>query len=300
MTKPFQQVALPPERNVTQSLLIVNMISRHVDNNDRSAAEFTSLGVGFEVNERRFRMKLKFLGSGDAFGSGGRLNTCFFVDRGSDSFLVDCGATALVSIRRFGVDPNRISTIFVSHLHADHFGGVPTFVIDAQLISRRDRPLHVIGPAGVKARLDTMMEMAYAGSTKIVRKFEVHVTELKPDETAEVDGVQVRGYPGQHPSGGDYSFALRLNVDGKTLAYSGDTEWVDNLVEASRDADLFICESYFFDKRTRFHLSYADLQQHLPAITAKKIVLTHLSADMLLRIADVALPCAFDGMEVEF
>jgi ribonuclease BN (tRNA processing enzyme) len=245
-------------------------------------------------------MRLKFLGSGDAFGSGGRLNACFFVPRGEESFLIDCGATALVSIRRFGVDPNSISSIFVSHLHVDHFGGVPTFIIDAQVVSRRRRPLRVVGPIGIKARLDMAMESAYAGSTKIRRQFEVEVTELRPDEPTAVGDVSVQGYPGVHPSGGDHSLALRLNVDGKTIAYSGDTQWVDNLIDASREADLFVCESYFFEKAIRFHLSYADLRERLSLITARRIVLTHMSADMLSRIAEVALPCAFDGMEVEF
>lgn len=245
-------------------------------------------------------MKLKFLGSGDAFGSGGRLNTCFFVDRGGDSFLIDCGATALVSIRKFDVDPNTVSTIFISHLHGDHFGGVATFIIDAQLISRRERPLRLVGPVGLRSRLDMALESSFAGATKIARKFAVEITEIRPGETATIGDVQVQGFSGNHPSGGEFSFALRLSVDGKTIAYSGDTAWVDSLIDASRDADLFICESYFFEKPIKFHLGYSELLQHLSSITAKQIVLTHLSADMLSRQAEVTLPCAHDGMEVEF
>lgn len=243
-------------------------------------------------------MNLRFLGCGDAFGSGGRLNTCFLVDRGNESFLIDCGATAMVSIRKFGVDPNAISTILVSHLHADHFGGVATFIIDAQLISRRERPLRIVGPLGFKSRLDAQMENGYAGSAKIVRKFEVELVEMSPGERLRVADIEVEGFPGNHPSGGEYAFALRIDVDGKTIAYSGDTDWSASLVRASENADLFVCESYFYEKNIRYHLSYSDLREHLHEITAKKIVLTHLSADMLSRIADVELPCAFDGMTV--
>jgi ribonuclease BN (tRNA processing enzyme) len=78
-------------------------------------------------------MHVKFLGCGDAFGSGGRLNTCFLVNRGDASFLVDCGASAMISIRRFGIDPNSVGAIVLSHLNADHFGGLPFFLLDAQL-----------------------------------------------------------------------------------------------------------------------------------------------------------------------
>ena len=88
-------------------------------------------------------MRLRFLGTDDSFGSGRRLNTCFFVDHGEGSFLVDCGASAMISIRRFGVDPNRIGAIVISHLHGDHFGGLPFFIFYARLVSQRTRPLVV-------------------------------------------------------------------------------------------------------------------------------------------------------------
>ena len=81
-------------------------------------------------------MRLRFVGCGDAFGSGGRGNTCFHVTGGEVNFLIDCGASSMVAIRKWGVDPNAISTVLVSHLHGDHFAGLPFFLLDAQLISR--------------------------------------------------------------------------------------------------------------------------------------------------------------------
>src|SRR5271156_2524838 len=109
-------------------------------------------------------MRLQFLGTGDAFGSGGRLNMCFFVDRGEASFLVDCGASTMISIRRFAVDPDRIGAIVVSHLHGDHFGGLPFFILDAQLVSRRTWPLVIVGPKVIGARLFALMEALFPGS----------------------------------------------------------------------------------------------------------------------------------------
>ena len=87
-------------------------------------------------------MRLRFLGSGDAFGSGGRFNTCFHLERaGYGNVLIDCGASSMVAIRKFGIDPNRISTVLISHLHGDHFAGLPFFLLDAQLVSRRGRQM---------------------------------------------------------------------------------------------------------------------------------------------------------------
>ena len=98
-------------------------------------------------------MRLTFLGTGDAFGSGGRLHTCFHLARGEASLLIDCGASAMIGIRRAGLDPNRIATILISHLHGDHFGGLPFFILDGQLVSRRTQPLTLVGPPGLAARL---------------------------------------------------------------------------------------------------------------------------------------------------
>jgi len=176
-------------------------------------------------------MRVKVLGCGDAFGSGGRLNTCFLVDRGnSDNILIDCGASAMISIRRFGIDPNNISAILLSHLHADHFGGLPSIILDAQLVSRRTRPLIIAGPRGLPTRLEALMEAHFPGSSKVQRKFPVHIVELAPGSPTrlEAPGVTVSVFEVKHPSGTP-SLALRLHCDGKTVAYTGDTEWVDAL-----------------------------------------------------------------------
>ena len=116
-------------------------------------------------------MRLTFLGSGDAFGSGGRFNTCFHLERAAHgNVLVDCGASSMVAIRKWQVDPNAISTVLVSHLHGDHFGGLPFFLLDAQLISRRTAPLTLAGPPGFRERLMIVMEAMFAGSTRVERK----------------------------------------------------------------------------------------------------------------------------------
>jgi ribonuclease BN (tRNA processing enzyme) len=78
-------------------------------------------------------VSVQFLGSGDAFGSGGRFQTCIYVWSDATHLLIDCGASSLVAMKRFGVDPLLVDTILLSHLHGDHFGGVPFFIMDAHL-----------------------------------------------------------------------------------------------------------------------------------------------------------------------
>jgi predicted metal-dependent RNase len=96
--------------------------------------------------ERMKCMRLQFLGSGDAFGSGGRFNTCILVENEAGAFFIDCGASSLIAMRKYGIDPNCIDTVFISHLHGDHFGGLPFLILDAQFYSRRTTPLTLVGP----------------------------------------------------------------------------------------------------------------------------------------------------------
>jgi ribonuclease BN (tRNA processing enzyme) len=240
-------------------------------------------------------MELQFLGSGDAFGSGGRFNTCFYVRDRNGAFLMDCGASSMVAIRKFGVDPNTVRAVLITHLHGDHFGGLPFFILDAQLVSRRTTPLTIAGPPGLRDRLMAAMENFFPGSTKVERRFAVDIRELEPRVTHNVDGIEVTPYVVKHACGAP-PFALRLKVDGKALCYSGDTEWVEGLLDAAQGVDLFIAETYFLDKQVKFHLDFATLARHLTELGAKRVVLTHMSVDMLAHSGETECEVADDGM----
>ena len=97
---------------------------------------------------KRGKVRLRFLGSGDNFGSGGRFQACIHVDAGATRFLLDCGASSLIAMKRAGISSAAIDVILISHLHGDHFGGIPFFILDAQLISRREAPLVIVGSSG--------------------------------------------------------------------------------------------------------------------------------------------------------
>jgi ribonuclease BN (tRNA processing enzyme) len=239
-------------------------------------------------------MKVRFLGTGDAFGSGGRFNTCFHVEHPTGAFLIDCGASSLIAIRKFGIDPNGIHVIFITHLHGDHFGGLPFFILDSQFVSRRNSPLTIAGPPSLRNRLFAAMEIFFPGSSKAERRFAIDIVELEPQKTQDVRGIVVTPYVVRHACGAP-PFALRIEVEGKVLCYSGDTEWVDNLLLAAHGADLFVVEAYFFDKQAKFHLDFATLAAHLPQIGAKRVVLTHMSAEMLGRSRETGLEVAEDG-----
>ncbi|MDO8615247.1 MAG: MBL fold metallo-hydrolase [Dehalococcoidia bacterium] len=240
---------------------------------------------------------IRFLGSGDAFGSGGRFQACIHVRTSAAGVLLDCGASSLIAMRRFGVDPNNIDAIVLSHLHGDHFGGIPFFILDAQFLSRRERPLVIAGPPGTEPRVKQAMEVLFPGSSQTQQRFEVRFVELQPSVHAEIAGVTATVFEVVHASGAT-PYALRVEVDGKTVAYSGDTEWTNALLDAARDADLFICEANFFEKKVPFHLDYTTLMANRDRLACKRLILTHMNSDMLSRASNLELEAAEDGMEV--
>ena len=238
-----------------------------------------------------------FLGSGDAFGSGGRFQTCISVRTPSDMFLVDCGASSMIPIKRAGIDPVDISKILVTHLHGDHFGGIPFFILDAQLVSRRNAPLTIIGPPGIRARVMDAMEVLFPGSSAASRRFDVEFIELRPRETARIEGIDVTAFPAVNSSGAP-PYSLRVEMAGIVIAYSGDTEWTPALIEASEAADLFVCEAYFFDRKVKGHLDYSTFLSRREELSCKRIVLTHMGEEMLARAHEIEDVLAADGLRV--
>ncbi|MBI3677580.1 MAG: MBL fold metallo-hydrolase [Proteobacteria bacterium] len=243
-------------------------------------------------------MQLTFLGSGDAFGSGGRFNTCFHVAAAEGNFLIDCGASSLIAMRKFGVEPNSIATIFISHLHGDHFGGLPFFLLDAQFYSRRRGALTLVGPPGFRERLSQAMEVFFPGSSRTERKFDIEILEIEAGAAREINGIQVQPFIVEHACGAP-PFALRLRCEGKVLVYSGDSEWTDTLIEAARGADVFVVEALSDTRKIKFHMDYATLKQNLSRIGAKRVVLTHMGPEMLAKIGNVPEDIAEDGKILE-
>ncbi|HZA88711.1 MAG TPA: MBL fold metallo-hydrolase [Solirubrobacterales bacterium] len=243
-------------------------------------------------------VRVTFLGSGDAFGSGGRMNACFLVEADETRFLIDCGASSLIAMHRHGIDPNDVDSILLSHLHGDHFGGIPFLVLDSQFVSRRSERLTVAGPPGTRDRIEQAMEVLFPGSSQADHGFELDVVELEPERAHRLGLVEVTPYVVNHPSGA-LPFALRIECEDKVIAYTGDTEWTESLIAAGRGADLLIAEAYFFDRQVAHHLDYMTLADRMADINPKRLVVTHMSEDMLARRDSLECEFAEDGKSIE-
>jgi ribonuclease BN (tRNA processing enzyme) len=247
---------------------------------------------------RAHAVTVQFLGSGDAFGSGGRFQTCIAVTAGHERYLVDCGASSLIALRKFGVAPESITAIVLTHLHGDHFGGVPFFILDAQFYSKRTAPLVVAGPPGASRRITEALEVLFPGASAIQQKFAIEYVEWTDGVRARVGSAWVTPIAVNHVPA-TAPFAVRLECGGRTIAYSGDTEWTDALPRVAAGADLFLVEAVSFAKRMKYHLDYATLRAHWGELAAKRIVITHMGPEMLAQAGAVSCETAEDGKIVE-
>ncbi len=240
-------------------------------------------------------VELRVLGCGDAFGSGGRFQTSFWVTDGSTRFLVDCGATVLQAMHRWSVDRGAVDAVLLSHLHGDHIGGLPFLILDSHFNVRRTRPLLVAGPPGTRARLTEMMEVLFPGSSAMALRFPFEVTEMTLEAPNRIAGLVVTPYEVAHPCGAPPT-ALRIECGGRTIAYSGDTQWAPGLVRAADGADLLLLECNAYDRRLPNHLDLRTLTEHRGELRSRRVVLTHMGEEMLAHRDESPWECAEDGM----
>ncbi len=211
--------------------------------------------------------------------------------------LLDCGATALAALKRERIDPASIGWVALSHLHGDHFGGLVWLMIEGRMAGR-SLPLVIGGPATTAERLERASEALYPGSGDAEAQFEVRHQAYSERQRCELGPAVVTPFEVIHPSGAP-SYALRVEYEGKVITYSGDTEWTDNLLEAARDADVFVCECNFYDRSVPGHLNYRTLERKRDALECRRLILTHMADEMLDRVSGLGIEAAADGAAID-
>jgi len=243
-------------------------------------------------------VSVTFVGTGDAFGSGGRMNTCLLVDAPGIRFCIDFGATSVNALKGLGIRHDSIDAVLLTHFHGDHAAGLPVLLMDAMLGTKRSRPLTVAGPPGLTARLPVIFDALFPGSDVLKPKFPYEEVEIPIGEAVEILGLKVRTWPAIHTPQ-TVPTSMRVEVAGKVISYTGDTAWNEHLPELAAGADLLIAECYFHSKPVPFHLNYPSIVEHRAELAAKRLILTHMGPEMLAMAGSVPEECAFDGMVVE-
>ena len=245
-------------------------------------------------------VNLTFLGTGDAFASHGRFQSGYLIEADGCHILMEAGPTVLCAMKRMGVAPADIDIILISHLHGDHFGGLPFLILEYLWESPRSKPLTIAGPARLEERtwrlFNTMFPFSSGDIERVKRNLEF--VELKPAHKVRFGKVEVNALRVPHMKR-DLCLALKIMVGGKTIVFSGDTGWVDELVRFTAGADLFLCECTYFENPLGVHLSYPLLESKRPHFDVKRMMLTHIGREVLERSSQLNMELAVDGMKVE-
>lgn len=241
-------------------------------------------------------MNLSCLGTSDAFGVGGRHCAGYLVEGGSSKVLLDAGPSILAALERNDRSAGEIDAVVVSHLHGDHFAGIPFLLLKLTFERIRSKPLLVVGPPEIEARTRELYRALYRDASEKPLPFDLRFVEARPGEPVEVAAIRVEAFDVPHMSRGR-SFGYRVSTAGRSLVYSGDTAWSDDLLRRSSGADLFLCECTSFASEVPGHVRWQDVDANRSRLECRELLLTHLGHEMRGR---ERLPdrLADDGLEV--
>ncbi|MBI3797128.1 MAG: MBL fold metallo-hydrolase [Deltaproteobacteria bacterium] len=243
-------------------------------------------------------MQITVLGAGDAFSSGGRRQSGYLVETEGTGFLLDCGSMTLQALKALGISAQRIDFVAISHLHGDHFAGLPFLFLEYVYEQPRTRPLLIVGPPGTEERVWMLYRAMYRELAARPLCFPLQFHELNPGQSATLCGVELFPFRVPHQEK-DISFGYLTKANGKAVLYSGDCGWNEDLIRYSANTDLFICECCYFHRQTAFHLSYPQIAAQRARMGCKRLLLSHLGREVLERMPEVTIECAADGLVVE-
>lgn len=243
-------------------------------------------------------VRITVLGSGDAFGSGGRRQSSYLVQAPTATFLMDAGPTVLAGLKDAGVASTDVDFVLLSHLHGDHFGGLIFMFMEYLFEQKRSREIVIAGPAETEDRVRDLFRAMYREASSKPLTFPVRFLHLEAGENVEIAGVRIEPFAVPHQAS-EPSLGLKVRFDGKTILYSGDSGWTEEFVRRTDDVDLFLCECCYWETEVFFHINYPELERNRARIKTRRLVLSHLGREVLEKLDRVRVEHAYDGMVID-
>lgn len=238
--------------------------------------------------------ELVVLGSGTCVPSGRRNSSGYWIESNDVRVRFDCGAGSVHAMQRFGLDWERVSHQLVSHFHVDHFGEIPALLFALKWGRSRERqdPFHLVGPVGMKARLEGL-RLAF-GDDLFELGFPLEIIEVLPGQSLQLGkATTARFEKSVHTP---ESLAIRLTTDDLSVGYTGDTAYSEHLARFFLDVDVLIGECSFVEgTQASRHLDVDGLTNIASGAAAKHLVASHSYFDVDKELLQERLERKFPG-----
>ncbi len=226
--------------------------------------------------------RVLMLGTGTLKPGPKRYGAGILLDVGGIKLLMDCGPSTVQKLFSAGVDATELDAVFLSHFHVDHTSDLPDLIsslaADRFGYPRRpERPVKLIGPPGLVDFLEVVLDRnpyhAYVGEWNRTLKL-VDPVEIRSGTELRIGGAFLRFAEVAHPKG----YAVRVEVGGISVTYSGDTAPTDSLVKLASGTDLLIHECTFpSESLMGEHTSERGLAEVVSRAAPRQLIVTHLS-----------------------
>ena len=212
----------------------------------------------------------------------------FLLQAGGANVLVDIGGGVLGPLQHY-IRLEDLHAIWISHLHADHFGDMPLLYYAFAFAERPMRKIPVLGPPGWASRVEDFVKSA---SDHHMKSF-FQVVELKDRGIAEIGDLRIQARSVEH---GVPGFGLTARYGDRRLAYSGDTGPCESLVTLAKGARVLVAECFASEiEIPSVHLSPEDAGITAAHAGASRLVLSHLAPGLSDEEAIERAGTAFNG-----
>ncbi len=215
-------------------------------------------------------LQLTVLGSGTAVPVADRFAAGYLVTAGERRLMVDCGPGTLRRLAQAGVTLAQLDAVLLTHYHTDHCADLAALLFALRSPHFAGRaPMHVFGAPGLLRLVEKLTE---AWPWLLPRGYELALHELAPGPFIAA-GIDVTAVPIRHTA---QSLGYRVAHAGRSIAFSGDADECDELVELARGTDVFVCEAATPDgQKIDGHLTPSLTARYAARAGTKRLVLTH-------------------------
>lgn len=219
-------------------------------------------------------MEITFLGSSNAFAAEGRYWSSFVVDQ---KYVFDAPPTLLPHLKRIGVPLPDIEVVFITHLHGDHFVGLPFLFLEYVYMTQRSKDLFIVGPEGIGEWMEDFANRCYPEITRQAG-YRRRYIEAQPCTDQQAGPLTFKALPMNHVRDSMQALGYRVRVGAKTVAYTGDTMFCEEIITLAEGADVLVADSTYTDGSGPEHMGIDDIRVIREKISpGTTIIMTHRS-----------------------